>query len=228
MAENSQVKTNKRSRNAWTDSGENLLIELWEENISQLRSRRRNSHIFKDMATELCKMGYTVTAVEVQRKVHNFTQRFRKEQQSVGVSEGSLSTWRFSEGISKILGNLPLHNITGLIPNSFGDQEPAPSTSSCASSPILPASSPWCSSSDISEGNTQETPKRKKKKDDERLDKLINLQEKLVDSFNTANKNITDIVKALETGNSILARMAASMEKRYPYESVVSDEDSND
>ncbi|XP_037943128.1 uncharacterized protein LOC119675978 [Teleopsis dalmanni] len=37
------------------------------------------------------------------------------------------------------------------------NQEPAPSTSCCASSSLLPAALPWCSSSDISKGNTQET-----------------------------------------------------------------------
>ncbi|XP_037933546.1 uncharacterized protein LOC119668181 [Teleopsis dalmanni] len=119
MSENSQVKTNKRCRNAWTEGGENLLIELWEENLSQLRGPRRNGHIFKDMAKHMSEMGYKVTATEVQRKVHNFTQRFRKEQHCVGVSGGSPSNWKFFMKINRILGNLPLHNITELVSNSF-------------------------------------------------------------------------------------------------------------
>ncbi|XP_037943016.1 myb/SANT-like DNA-binding domain-containing protein 1 [Teleopsis dalmanni] len=112
----------KRRRNAWSESAERHFLEIWEERLPQLRGARRNAHIFNEMATELQNRGFLVTSLEVQTKVHNFTQRFRKEQQCVGVSGGAPSDWKYFHILKRFLGNLPIHNTTNLVFESIAGE----------------------------------------------------------------------------------------------------------
>ncbi len=66
-----------KKRNSWSERGEALLIELWEEKVGALRGPRKNSHILEEMAVELQQQGVTFTAAEIKMKMHNLSQRFR-------------------------------------------------------------------------------------------------------------------------------------------------------
>ncbi|XP_037960990.1 uncharacterized protein LOC119690074 [Teleopsis dalmanni] len=224
MDQSSQKKSNKRVKYLWTESCEQLFVELWEKNVSQLPGYRRSDLIYKDMTKLMCERGYIVTNPQVLRKVDNFTKRFRKEQQIVRVSEGSPSTWKFFNNLNRIMENWPNYGFSALVSNSFEDQKPEPLGS--ASSPLS------STTSEVSEDNTEKTPRRKRKMDDaetqERLDKLINLQEQFLHLLDNANKNHNELIKTLHSRNNVLTRIAAAIERRYQHERVVTDVDSSD
>lgn len=59
----------------WTKEATSCLIDLWEENIDELRGVRKNSHIFNEMADKLGMPG--LTAAGVRNKVENLTKKYR-------------------------------------------------------------------------------------------------------------------------------------------------------
>lgn len=69
----------KRKRSFWTVHTENVFVELWGEKMDELRGKRKNSHIYKEMAAELAKNGLEISPEEVKAKITNLTVKFRQE-----------------------------------------------------------------------------------------------------------------------------------------------------
>ncbi|CAD6998948.1 unnamed protein product [Ceratitis capitata] len=69
----------KRKRLAWNEQSEAAILELWAERVEELRTERRNSHIYGEMANDLAKLGYNYSGRDVQVKLANFTQRYGKK-----------------------------------------------------------------------------------------------------------------------------------------------------
>ncbi|XP_037928416.1 uncharacterized protein LOC119673229 isoform X2 [Teleopsis dalmanni] len=113
-------------RNTYNEEKEKCLVgKCRKEGLPPLRGARRNAHIFNKIATELQNRCFLDTSLEVQTKVHNFTQRLRKEQQCAGVSGGAPSDWKYFHILKRFLGNLPIHNTTNLMIESIADQGPS-------------------------------------------------------------------------------------------------------
>ncbi|XP_041450633.1 uncharacterized protein LOC111078541 [Drosophila obscura] len=82
---------------------ENLLIDLWQENIDDLRGVRKNSHVYMEMAQTMkegCDLDVGWT--EVRTKVENLTKKYRMEKNKVGPSGGASSGWQHFEKYIKI------------------------------------------------------------------------------------------------------------------------------
>nr|XP_014100088.1 uncharacterized protein LOC106624841 [Bactrocera oleae] len=108
-----------KKRNSWSERREALLIEWWEAIVGALRGPRKNSHILEEMAVELQQQGVTFTAAEVKTKMHNLSQRFRKEKTAVGSTGGSSSQWPLFKKMSAILSPYKSYNTESLVEESF-------------------------------------------------------------------------------------------------------------
>ncbi|XP_036322544.1 uncharacterized protein LOC118736601 isoform X1 [Rhagoletis pomonella] len=112
----------RKRRLAWAEDGEVAILDLWEERVADLRGARKNGHIYAEMANELAKLGHNYSARDVQVKLANFTQRYRKEKLAMGPSGGSPSTWPLYARVHQIIGGfkanmfceLTLENISGM------------------------------------------------------------------------------------------------------------------
>ncbi|XP_037942119.1 uncharacterized protein LOC119675020 [Teleopsis dalmanni] len=137
-------KKQRRKRTAWTENTERHLLKLWKKHVLDLRELQRNGQVFNEMAKELAAPGFAVTTNEVQKKLHDFSKRFRKEQQNIKLSGVSSSEWKYFDLIGDILRNLPLHNTNSLVCDSITDQ--MSSSSNCIllspSNELLTAPSP--------------------------------------------------------------------------------------
>ncbi|XP_017482669.1 PREDICTED: uncharacterized protein LOC108371589 [Rhagoletis zephyria] len=100
-AGNMNAPKSKRKRLAWTEHGEVALLDLWEERVVDLRSSRKTGHIYAQIAAELAKLGHKYSARDIQVKLANFTQRYRKEKATMGVSP---SSWPFYGRVHQIIG----------------------------------------------------------------------------------------------------------------------------
>ncbi|XP_054087516.1 uncharacterized protein LOC128922083 [Zeugodacus cucurbitae] len=71
------------------------------------------------MAVELQQQGVLFTAAENKTKMHNLTQRFRKEKTAVGSTGGSSSKWHLYQKMSAILSPYFSYNTESLVEESF-------------------------------------------------------------------------------------------------------------
>uniref|UniRef100_W8CCJ1 Myb/SANT-like DNA-binding domain-containing protein 1 n=2 Tax=Ceratitis capitata TaxID=7213 RepID=W8CCJ1_CERCA len=125
----------KRKRLAWNEQSEAAILELWAERVEELRTERRNSHIYGEMANDLAKLGYNYSGRDVQVKLANFTQRYRKETIP--------SPWPFYERVHHIIGDFKPNTFFKLTLDSMDEtaisSNPTPhaTKSSPLSSPLL-------------------------------------------------------------------------------------------
>jgi len=54
-----------------------LLIDIWQENIEELRGARKNVHIYMEMAQTLMEAGFDVSYKDVRTKIENLTKMYR-------------------------------------------------------------------------------------------------------------------------------------------------------
>jgi len=100
-------KFNKKRRQ-WEDSGVLELIKLWKVCAYELRTIKRNGHLYVAMAKQLTSLGVPVTALEVHFKVNNLTQRYRQEQKTFETT-GIISTWKFYSQVDDVFKSLAAH-----------------------------------------------------------------------------------------------------------------------
>ncbi|XP_014085103.3 uncharacterized protein [Bactrocera oleae] len=91
-----------KKRVMWDEAAEADLIQLWQEKTPQLRSTRKNSHIYEEMSREMNTAGHNYTATEIKIKIHNFTNKYRQEKQK--VSGGSPSVWKHYAAVREAVG----------------------------------------------------------------------------------------------------------------------------
>jgi len=97
-------KFNKKRRQ-WEDNGVLELIKLWKVCAYELRTIKRNGHLYVAMAKQLTALGVPVTALEVHFKVNNLTQRYRQEQKTYETT-GIISTWKFYNQVDDVFKHL--------------------------------------------------------------------------------------------------------------------------
>ncbi|XP_036335413.1 neurofilament medium polypeptide-like isoform X1 [Rhagoletis pomonella] len=90
------------------------------------------------MANELAKCGHNYSARDVQVKLANFTQRYRKEKLAMGPSGGSPSTWPLYARVHQIIGGFKANMFCELTLENISEadiaSQPSPLT------PVLPSS----------------------------------------------------------------------------------------
>ncbi|XP_039967812.1 uncharacterized protein LOC120779532 [Bactrocera tryoni] len=150
--------------NSGTDRAANQRIPMTQAE-SALRGPRKNSHIMEEMALELQQQGVHFTAGEIKSKMHNLSQRYRKEKTAVGSTGGSPSQWPFYERMRAVFSPYVSYNTEGLVEESFQSSttskalqisvKTAASSSFVATSPLpSPACSPSPSAMMISPTDT--------------------------------------------------------------------------
>ncbi|XP_049302192.1 uncharacterized protein LOC125775588 [Bactrocera dorsalis] len=112
-------KQKYKKRSCWSDRAEALLIELWQSKVSAFRGSRKNSHIVEEMAMELQQQGVHFTASEIKSKMHNLSQRYRKEKTAVGSTGGSPSQWPLYDKMRSVLLPYVSYNAESLVEESF-------------------------------------------------------------------------------------------------------------
>lgn len=70
-------KRKYKKRNIWGPRAEGMLMELWAERINDIRSARKNGHIYKEMAEVLQNNDVFVSAEEVKSKTQNMSSKYR-------------------------------------------------------------------------------------------------------------------------------------------------------
>ncbi|XP_041451311.1 myb/SANT-like DNA-binding domain-containing protein 1 isoform X2 [Drosophila obscura] len=105
-------KKTASGRVKWTTEMENLLIDLWQEKIDDLRGVRKNSHVYMEMAQTMKEgCGLDVGWTEVRTKVENLTKKHRMEKNKVGPSGGAPSGWQHFEKLQAFLGAFRVNNL---------------------------------------------------------------------------------------------------------------------
>ena len=70
-------KRQYKKRAEWSKAAEAALLDLWAENIEDLRGIRKNSHVFAEIAQALNEAGVMMTGEEVRVKIKNLTSKYR-------------------------------------------------------------------------------------------------------------------------------------------------------
>ncbi|XP_070855186.1 uncharacterized protein [Drosophila suzukii] len=95
----------------WAKQMEVLLIDIWQENIEELRGARKNVHIYMEMAQTLMEAGFDVSYKDVRTKIENLTKKYRQEKNKLGPSGGAPSSWQHYELVHSFLGAYRIHNM---------------------------------------------------------------------------------------------------------------------
>lgn len=93
----------KKKRRFWEDREIYELLKMWKLNIEELWKNRRHSHVYESIAQSL---GFQVLASEVNIKINNLTQTFRKEKNQMKLSNIP-TTWKFYREVGEILDKIP-------------------------------------------------------------------------------------------------------------------------
>lgn len=56
---------------------ENMVLDLWEEKIEDLRGVRKNTHVYQEMAVKLQDANFPVCWTDVKTKIDNMTRKYR-------------------------------------------------------------------------------------------------------------------------------------------------------
>ncbi|XP_017472627.1 PREDICTED: uncharacterized protein LOC108363694 [Rhagoletis zephyria] len=136
-------RTKTQEEEDGTERGAELaILELWEDRVGEPRGLRRNALVYAEMAADLAELGYTHNARDVQVKLQNFSQRYRKEKAEMGPSGGSPSTWVHYERVHQIIGGFKSNLHTELTLESIDDSSKASSSIAPVPSPGTPLPSP--------------------------------------------------------------------------------------
>ncbi|KAL5292505.1 hypothetical protein ACFFRR_011360 [Megaselia abdita] len=111
----------KKKRRVWEDREIQELLKVWRVNIDELWKNRRHSHVYQHIASTLNSMGFQVSAPEVNIKINNLTQTFRREKNQMKLSNIP-TTWKFYREVGEILDKIPKgesYKVTGDDSNDF-------------------------------------------------------------------------------------------------------------
>ncbi|XP_067616072.1 uncharacterized protein [Eurosta solidaginis] len=145
------------------------------------------------MANELAKLGYNYTARDIQVKIANFTQRYRKEKTEMGPSGGSPSIWPFYARVHQIIGGFKANRFCELMLESIDESSTTssvPSTPSpqLTSTPSTPQ--PWSNPPSPLPGSSAIEPKKKKN--------FVSVHTKVMEKFEEVSVEITNYMKKSE------------------------------
>ncbi|KAH7985248.1 hypothetical protein HPB49_026537 [Dermacentor silvarum] len=93
-------------RATWTEGETWKLIRLWEDNLHLLRGEKHNTKVYAAIVDALRESGIIKTKKQVQGKLDNLTQRYRKELREHRTGSAA-TTWPFFRELHRFLGCLP-------------------------------------------------------------------------------------------------------------------------
>ncbi|XP_017481325.1 PREDICTED: uncharacterized protein LOC108370510 [Rhagoletis zephyria] len=149
---------------------------------------RKNAHVQAEMAADLAELGYTHSARDVQVKLQNFSQRYRKEKADIGPSGGSPSTWVHYERVHQIIEGFKANVHTELTLESIDEASKASSSTAPLPSPGTPLPSPSSPLPSPVPSTSASAGKTKK----------YNFQEKLLEKFDNLSSDIAEHLKRSE------------------------------
>ncbi|XP_036344992.1 myb/SANT-like DNA-binding domain-containing protein 1 [Rhagoletis pomonella] len=113
-------RTPIKKRSQWCKEEVEILLDLWEEKLPQLRGCKRNSHVYAGMAVEMATRGFLFSANEIKVNIHNLTNKYRDERKIVGPSGGTPSAWGHYNKVHQILGGYKSFNLEAIVEESTG------------------------------------------------------------------------------------------------------------
>ncbi|XP_078287313.1 myb/SANT-like DNA-binding domain-containing protein 1 [Rhinoraja longicauda] len=127
-----QIDKPKRSSN-WTEIETSVLIRIWNEYLSDLRTAKRNAKVYEKIAEEFFEAtGVNRDKDQIRTKVTNLTFQYRKLKATCG-NIASSSYWPYYEAIHRMLAQFPgqdepniSEDITQL-PSASKSKTPSPS-----------------------------------------------------------------------------------------------------
>ncbi|SPP77231.1 uncharacterized protein LOC117580474 [Drosophila guanche] len=93
-------RRNNPTRHEWCANGTKMLLQLWATYTNDLRGKRKNSHVHREMAHKMKHFG--ATATEVKAKMDNMTKKYRKEAKDVKLL-GRPSRWEHFYRLQSLL-----------------------------------------------------------------------------------------------------------------------------
>ncbi|XP_072885351.1 myb/SANT-like DNA-binding domain-containing protein 1 [Hemitrygon akajei] len=127
-----QIDKPKRSSN-WTEVETSVLIRIWNEYLSDLRTAKRNAKVYEKIAEEF----YEATGInrdkdQIRTKVTNLTFQYRKLKATCG-SAASSSYWPYYEAIHRMLAQFSGQDESSVseditqLPSATKSETPSPS-----------------------------------------------------------------------------------------------------
>lgn len=93
--------TAKTSRSAWSERETMLLIDLWETYFEDLRKTKHNGAVYLEIAFRLRESGYNKSKKQVQHKIDNMTQMYRKWTRR--GNKPAVPSWPFYRPIHRLM-----------------------------------------------------------------------------------------------------------------------------
>ncbi|XP_055837891.1 uncharacterized protein LOC129906238 [Episyrphus balteatus] len=153
---------------------------------------------------------------EIRVKIHNLTNRYKKEKKIIGPSGGSPSEWNLYSKIHSILGGLPIHNTSNLVEESVAEPHCSQSLEEAADSDetedveeillsVLEDPGP-SSSSSMPRPVTKKRKMSETKKECNKLDAIVS------ENLKNIQKTDEQILEEQRKSNAILERIATACE----------------
>ncbi|XP_054722804.1 uncharacterized protein LOC129232716 [Uloborus diversus] len=111
----------KRKDN-WADDETFALVNIWHENLANLRKSKRNRVVYEGMSCSFKTYGFTRSSAEISKKIQNLNRRYREEKTKIGTTGGEPSKWRFFQAVHEVIGVLPCQDASSMVEsmdNSF-------------------------------------------------------------------------------------------------------------
>nr|XP_037285501.1 uncharacterized protein LOC119178398 [Rhipicephalus microplus] len=90
-------------RVTWSENDTWVLIRIWEDHLPELRGEKHNARVYDAIVAALAKIGILRTRRQVQNKIDNLTQKYRKEAREKTTGSAP-SVWPFFVELRRFLG----------------------------------------------------------------------------------------------------------------------------
>ncbi|XP_037941731.1 uncharacterized protein LOC119674655 [Teleopsis dalmanni] len=192
----------RKRRIVWSKNAETFLLELWEKYFVELRSVRKNAHIYSKIAEQLKqKSGHKFSGHEVKIKIQNVQSKYLDERKKMGLSGGTSSTWVHFSKVHSIVGDYKSLNV---VPSVKEDAESS-----------YQDTNPYNSDYEFQSPSFRSEPRKKKK--------ITDKQEELISVTDTTNRFLKGevVIKNKRTINS--KNQTALLEEEYLIDEFLSD-----
>ncbi|XP_062121656.1 uncharacterized protein LOC133835645 isoform X2 [Drosophila sulfurigaster albostrigata] len=104
----------------WVQKYEQMLFDMWEENIGILNGSELKSPTFVEFALRLQEAGFNVDWKKVRSKMDNLTKRYKAEVRELRKPDGKRTHWRHFKRLHRILG--PIKSRKKLLSSTLDEQ----------------------------------------------------------------------------------------------------------
>ncbi|XP_069966628.1 uncharacterized protein [Bactrocera oleae] len=101
----------RRKRTFWNDASEAYFVDLWEQQLDQLLSEKKNTHVYQEMSANLAKHGIELSVPDIKYKISNLTAKYRKCSVALASTDSAPVVWPLYEQLHRIISRKSL-NIT--------------------------------------------------------------------------------------------------------------------